>query len=170
MKKTFRLKESELRRMISESVRRVLNENSYENNDKEIIIDVLTAFDSHSQIVSLQLLERKYQMLRRILNKDVFENNYKILEPYLKDIITIELNGTLYGAFDVYLENQNIYVEFGSMRKIDSANYVFDSEFDIDEVSISLEKFRQINEQEYEKLVKRFKNVQYDMDTKHIKY
>ena len=170
MKKTIRLTENDLHRIVKESVNRVLNEN--ENSDKEIIINVLTEFgdDSSSQILSLQLLEQKYKMLRRILNNDAFKDNYKILEPYLRYIITIKRDGILYGAFDVYLQNQNVYVEFGSMRKIDRANYAFDSEFDIDEISIPLEEFRQISPQEYEKLVERFKLVQRELGVRHYVY
>lgn len=169
MNRTIKLRESELRNLIAESVKRILMEDFSENSDEEIIMEVLTSC-SDSEIVSLQFLEKKYQMLRRILNSDLFDDNDQILEPYLKDIITIELNGSLYGAFDVILKNHQIYVEFGSMRKFDAAMYTFDGEFDIDEKTIPLETFRQINQQEYEKLVKRFKYVLYEMETKHRIY
>lgn len=169
MKRTIRLRESEFRRMISESVKRILMEDFSENSDEEIIMEVLTSC-SDSETVCLQFLEKKYKMLRRILNRDLFDDNGQILEPYLKDIITIELNGSLYGAFDVILTNHQIYVEFGSMRKFNAAKYTFDGEFDIDEKTIPLETFRQINQQEYEKLVKRFKYVMHEMETKHRIY
>ena len=152
----YTIKESQLKQIIAESVKKVLKE-SEENKDEDVIIDVLTAC-SDSPTASLQFLEKKYKMLRNILNMQSFDEHDCILQYKLKDIITINLNGRLYAAYEVFVRDNNVRVGFYSMRK-ERAVYRFDGEFDADEISIPLEELRAINQQEYNKLVERFKGV-----------
>ena len=156
MKRTVILKESELRRMISESVKRVLNENTDEYS-KSIILDVL------SNTKSLRELESVYPFAKNILCND--ESNGKMMKNN-KHCIIVQFGGTAYQVFDVEVHNnKDVYVYLVSLQEQSDGGYErwyeLKPEFneDYDEKEITIEEFQRLFPSQYNELINRFNYV-----------
>ncbi len=132
MKKTIRLKESELRRMISESVRRTLNED-YNGNGKSFPIDpsdlARQLYNSGCDFyMFVHHLEKTYEMIKdenNVNSENVFQNIGKISDSTafyisIDDKITPQELDVLAKISDKYQQN----IEYGG----ETYFYIYDKD------------------------------------------